>query len=164
MSENSSTAPFEQAPRPKSITPPIDMSRAKNERDVKAKVKALLNFHGWFTWMPPANGYGTSGVHDHNAIKNGVFLTIESKYGSNKPTPLQCSFAAQIFANSGFSFCVNERNIDWLAYWLDSFEIATQAQLTGQEVPPEHGSRMLNAIEMLTLPFGGVQGRVKPRG
>ena len=161
MDENSKTAPFEPQPIPKGLIPPIDMSRAKKEEHVKAKVKALLNAYGWFTWMPPANGYGTSGVHDHNALKNGVFLTVESKFGYNKPTPLQCAFGAQIIANAGFSFCVNERNIDWLAYWLESFEIATQEQVAGRDVPPEHGSRMLNAIEMLTLPFSGVQARVK---
>ena len=66
--------------------------------------------------------------------------------GSRKSTP----FAAQITANDGFAFCVNERNIDHLAWWLESFEIATQAQAAGTDIPPEHGARLLNAINELT--------------
>ena len=143
---------------PKQLTPPIDMSRVKDEKGVKAKVKQLLNLHGWFHWMPGANGYGTTGVSDHLAIKDGVFLAVECKFGYNKPKPLQKAFAAQIMANDGFAFCVNERNIDHLAYWLESFEFATQCQMRGQEVPAEHGSRMLNAISALTDLFAEKEG------
>lgn len=140
--------------KPKRLTTPIDVSRVKNEKGIKTFVKDLLNYHGWFTWMPPANGYGTLGVHDHNAIKDGVFLTVESKFGANKPTPMQRSFAAQIIANNGFAFCVNERNIDWFAWWLESFEAAVLSQRNGDEVDQDHGARMLNAISVLTDPFG----------
>lgn len=170
-------APFEaQDPTilqiPKSLIPPIDMSRAKKEKDVKTKIKKLLNVYGWFTWMPAANGYGTSGVHDHLALKDGTFLTVEAKFGPGKPTPLQCSFAAQVIANNGFSFCVNEKNIDWLAYWLESFNLANHAALmalkAGKDpegaVPDEHGSRLLNAVQVLTQPFGDVQTRTRHRG
>ncbi len=137
-------------PVPASLIPPLDMSRARNEKDVKARIKALLNCWGWYTWMPPANGYGTVGVHDHNAIKNGVFLTIEAKFGTNKPTTMQKSFAGHIISNSGFSFCVNEKNIDHLAWWLESFEIATQHQIRGEPVPAEHGARLMNSMSVLT--------------
>jgi hypothetical protein len=139
--------------KPHPLIAPIDMSKVKDEKGVKAKIKLLLNFHGWFTWMPGANGYGQQGVHDHLALKDGVFLSIEAKFGSNKPKPLQCSFAAQVIANDGFSFCVNERNIDHLAWWLESFEIAKQHQMQQLEVPQEHGARMLNAISALTDMF-----------
>lgn len=135
------------------LTPPLDTSRFSSEKHVKTMVKQLLDHHGWFHWMPPANGYGTLGIHDHNAFKDGVFLTVESKYGKNKPSALQCSFAAQIIANDGFSFCVNETNIDHLALWLESFEIAKRHQMEGKEIPQEHGSRMLNAIAALTDMF-----------
>jgi hypothetical protein len=145
------TAHFETKPHP--LMQPVDMSRAKNEKDVKQKIKQLLNFHGWFTWMPGANGYGSQGISDHLAIKNGVFLAIEAKFGYNKPKPMQKAFAAQILANDAYAFCVNEKNIDWLRQWLESFEIATQAQMQNLEVPPEHGSRLLNAISVLTEPF-----------
>lgn len=132
------------------LATPIDVSRVKNEKGVKTLVKRLLDFHGWFSFMPGANGYGQQGVHDFLTLKNGVFLTIETKFAYNKPTPVQKGFAAQIMANDGFSFAVNEKNIDHLAMWLESFEIATQHQQRGQEVPPEHGARLLNAISALT--------------
>lgn len=148
------TAPSETA-IPKRLQPPIDTSRWKKEADVKSRVKDLLNLWGWFTWMPAANGFGQQGVHDHLAIKNGVFLTVESKFGKNKPSATQRGFAAQIMANDGFSFCVNERNIDHLAWWLESFEFATQCQAQQLPVPDEHGARMLNAISALTDEFAG---------
>ena len=132
------------------LTPPLDLTKVHNENGVKLWIKSLLNAHGWYTWMPGAGGYASNGVHDHLAIKNGVFLTIEAKYGGNKPSALQKGFAAHILANDGYSFCVNEKNIDHLAYWLESFEIATQHQLRGEPIPAEHGSRMLNAISALT--------------
>ncbi len=132
---------------------PLKTDHLDSEKKVKKLINELLDFHGWFGWMPPANGYGTVGIHDHNAIKNGVFMTVEAKYGNNKPTPMQCSFAAQITVNDGFSFCVNEKNIDHFAMWLESFEVATQHQVQGKDVPPEHGARMLNAISVLTDPF-----------
>lgn len=138
---------------PAKLHPPLDMSRVTKEKGVKDWVKLLLNAHGWFCWMPGANGFGTQGVHDFLAIKNGVFITVETKFGSNKPTAVQKGFAAQILSNDGFSFCVTEKNIDHFAYWLESFEIATQCQQRGMEVPQEHGSRMLNAISVLTDPF-----------
>lgn len=148
------TAPSETG-IPKRLQPPIDISRWKKESDVKSRIKDLLNLWGWFTWMPSANGFGQQGVHDHLAIKNGVFLTVEAKFGSNKPSAMQKGFAAQIMANDGFSFCVHERNIDHFAWWLESFEIATQHQQQGLEVPAEHGARMLNAISVLTDRFAG---------
>lgn len=148
-------APFEAPPHP--LTLPVDTSRMKNEKDVKSKIKQLLNFHGWFTWMPGANGYGTQGISDHLAIKNGVFLAIEAKFGYNKPRPTQKSFAAQILANDAYAFCVNEKNIDHLRMWLESFEIATQAQMKELPVPDEHGSRLINAIAVLTEPFAETQ-------
>lgn len=142
------TTPFPQSPS--KLTPPIDMSRVKDEKGVKGKIKQLLDHYGYFHWMPGANGYGTQGVHDHLAIKDGVFLTVEAKFGYNKPKPLQKAFAHHIMANDGFAFCVNEKNIDHFAWWLESFQIATEHQMKGLEVPAEHGARMLNAVSALT--------------
>jgi hypothetical protein len=138
---------------PARLHPPIDVSRVKKEKGVKDIVKALLNAHGWFCWMPAANGYGAQGVSDFAAIKEGVFLVVETKFGYAKPSALQKAFSAQIMTNDGFAFCVNERNIDHLAWWLESFEIAKQCEMRKQEVPVEHGSRMLNAISVLTDAF-----------
>ncbi len=141
------------APSKHRLQAPLNTAHIDSEKKVKALIKQLLDHHGWFHWMPPANGFGKSGVHDHNALNDGVFLTIEAKYGTNKPTPMQCSFAAQIIANDAFAFCVNERNIDHLAMWLESFQIAVEHQQRNMEVPAEHGSRLLNAISALTDPF-----------
>jgi hypothetical protein len=135
------------------LTPPIDMSKCKDEKGVKHRIKQLLNLYGWYTWMPGANGFGAQGVSDHMAIKSGVFLVIEAKFGYNKPKPMQKAFAAQIMANDAFAFCVNEKNIDHLAWWLESFEVSTQAQMKSEEIPPEHASRMYNAIAALTEMF-----------
>lgn len=135
---------------PHKLVPPIDTSRWRNEGSVKTMVKLLLNHWGWYTWMPGANGFGQQGVHDHLAFKDGVFLTVEDKFGRNKPSALQRSFAGHIMANDGFSFCVNEHNIDHFAWWLESFEFAKHCQMEGLEVPAEHGARMLNAISALT--------------
>jgi len=143
--------------KPHRLVAPIDMSRVKDEKGVKAKIKELLNFHGWFTWMPGANGFGQQGVSDHLAIKNGVFLVIEAKFGYNKPKPTQKSFAGQIIANDGYAFCVNEKNIDHLAMWLESFEFSVQWGVAGnnpEQLPQEHGARLLNAIAALTDMWG----------
>jgi hypothetical protein len=139
--------------KPHPLTPPIDVSRVSKEKDVKTLIKRLLDFHGWFHWMPAANGYGAQGVSDHLAIKDGVFLAVEAKFGSGKPSTLQKAFCAQIMSNSGFAFCVNESNIDHLAWWLESFEIARQQQQEGKQPDSEHGSRLLNAISVLTDAF-----------
>lgn len=144
-----STAPSKKH----TLQAPLDTSKLASEKAVKTLIKRLLDYHGWFHWMPPANGYGTIGVHDHNAFKDGVFMTVEAKFGRNKPTAMQSAFAAQIIVNNGFSFCVTEKNIDHFAMWLESFQIATLAQMKGEEVPAEHGARMLNAISALTDPF-----------
>ena len=132
---------------------PLDVSKIKDEKGVKTLIKRLLDFHGYYHWMPAANGYGTSGVSDHNAIKAGVFLVIEAKFGYNKPKPLQKQFAMHIMANDAYAFCVNEKNIDHLAWFLESFEFSIQWQRAGNtadSLPQEHGARMLNAIAVLT--------------
>lgn len=138
---------------PSNLTPPIDMSRVRDEKGVKSKIKQLLNQHGWFTWMPGANGYGQQGVSDHLAIKDGVFLAIEAKFGHNKPTAVQKSFAAIVNANNCFAFCVNERNIDHLAWWLESFAAMVECQQKGEPIPDDHGARVLNAVAAMLEPF-----------
>lgn len=148
--------PTVRSNKPHPLMAPIDMSRVHDEKGVKAKIKALLNFHGWYTWMPSANGYGQQGVLDHMAFKDGVLLVIEAKFKYNKPSAMQKQFAGSIIANSGFAFCVNETNIDHLAWWLESFEYATMCNShePALEVPPEHGARMLNAVSALTDLWG----------
>lgn len=136
--------------KPHPLIAPLDVSKITNEKGVKALVKRLLDFHGWFHWMPAANGYGTQGVPDHLAVKDGVFLAVEAKFGYNKPKPVQKQFAGQLMANSMFCFCVNEKNIDHLAWWLESFAHSVLLQREGKPVDDAHGARMFNAMAALT--------------
>lgn len=85
-----------------------------NEAGVKREVKRLLKKYGWFYWMPPANTFGRAGIADFNAIRKGVFLAIETKFGGNKPTPLQRQFLDSITAHEGLAMVVTERNLDEL--------------------------------------------------
>lgn len=132
---------------------PIDVSRIRDEKGVKRVIKDILNHYGWFTWMPAANGFGGQGISDHLALNNGVFLAVEAKFGTNKPRPTQKAFAAQVLANDAYAFCVNERNIDHLAWFLESFAFAVRCQQKGKPIPEDHGARMLNAIAALTDAF-----------
>jgi hypothetical protein len=127
----------------------------ENEKHVKREVKKLLDKYGWFWWMPPANGYGATGVADFNALKNGVFLAVETKFGTNKPTPRQKAYAESVAAMQGFAFCVNERNLEWLDRWLLAFGNASTAVLRNKGTDPRQavdqadGADLLNAMHAL---------------
>jgi Holliday junction resolvase len=124
----------------------------KSEKDVKKKVKAIFDKHGWFWWMIPANGYGASGISDFHALKDHVFMVVETKFGSNKPTALQKGFMTSIASEGcgGYAFVVTDKNWEFFDQFLESFAIAASYQSRMEEVPAEHGSRMLNAIAVLT--------------
>lgn len=127
-----------------------------SEKSVKKAVKDLLNKYDWFWWMPPANGFGKSGVSDFNALKNGVFLAIETKFNGNTPTPLQKAYIESIYAQQGLGFVVDETNIEWLDQWLLAFDKNVEAvQQSGggdprEAVDADYGSLMLNATAKLT--------------
>jgi len=122
----------------------------RGESDVKKKVKALLNKHEWFWWMPPANGFGKAGTSDFHALRAGVFLAVETKFGSNKPTALQRAFLQSIKSEKALAFVVDDGNIEHFAAWLDAFDRATNAIGNGEKVAPEDGSIMMNAIAAMT--------------
>lgn len=121
-----------------------------NEKDVKREVKRILDKRDWFWWMPPANGFGRAGISDINAIKNGVFLAIETKFGKNKPTPAQRAFLESVMASRGYGFVVNENRVEWLSSFLDAFDRSADAVQKGGKPSPEDGAMMLNAIKILT--------------
>lgn len=122
----------------------------KNEKDVKKAVKKLLDQYDWFWFMPPANAYGKAGISDFIAIGQGVFLAIETKFGSNKPTAMQVGFLNSIRAEKGFAFVVNDKNIAWLEAWLASFKRGAEA-ISNKNMPTdEDGAMMINAIRELT--------------
>lgn len=85
-----------------------------DEAGVKRVVKKLLLTYGWYYWMPSSNAFGVSGISDFNAVRNGRFLAIETKFGSNKPTPLQRRYLEQVDAHGGLTMVVTERNLDEL--------------------------------------------------
>ena len=115
----------------------------RGEADVKKKVKQLLNKHGWFWWMPPANGFGKAGTSDFHALCAGVFIALETKFGTNKPTALQKGFLQSVKAEKGLSFVVDDGNIEQFAAWLDAFDRATACMERGDRVNPDDGSIML---------------------
>jgi hypothetical protein len=121
----------------------------RNEKDVKAAVKKLLDKHNWFWWMPPANGYGQAGISDFHALKSGVFLAIETKFGTNKPTANQRAFLESINAEHAFGFVVSDGNIGWLEAFLDDFGKETELVSTEEKMSNEGGARLVDAIRAL---------------
>lgn len=119
------------------------------EVDVKAAVKKLLNEHNWFWWMPPANGFGRSGIADFNALRGGVFLAVETKFGTNKPTAMQVGFLDSVRSESGMAFVVSDRNIEHFATWLEAFDRAVTAQAEERDVDPADGAAMLDAMRAM---------------
>ena len=119
-------------------------------KTVKAPVKKLLTKYGWFWWMPAANQFGVSGVADILAIKKGMFIAIETKFGRNDPTPMQLAFLNSVRAEDHFAFVVRENTLLALGQFLNYLDqsIAYAAQ---QEIAPaEIGGAMLDAIKAMT--------------
>jgi Holliday junction resolvase len=85
---------------------------ATPEKAVKAKVKTILESEGVYYFMPPANGFGRSGVPDIVACVNGLFFGIECKANGNKPTALQIREIEAIRRNNGVAVVVDETNWD----------------------------------------------------
>lgn len=82
------------------------------EAKVKKKVVDVLKKNGAYYFFPATGGYGRSGVPDVVCCYRGVFVAIECKAGSNKPTPLQQAEMGKIKQAQGFVLVVNEDNID----------------------------------------------------
>lgn len=121
-----------------------------NENGVKRAVKKLLNRHKWFWWMPAANGFGQQGVADFCALRAGVFLALETKFGSNKPTVLQVAYLNSVRAEGGFSFVVTEKTLDWLEIWMVAFDRAIEATKRNEKPDDRDGAAMLDAINAMT--------------
>lgn len=126
----------------------------KREKDVKARVKKLLDAYDWFWWMPSANGFGTPGIADICALhKGGVFLGVETKFGNNKPTEHQKAFLETINANNSFGFVVSDQTIDVFEKWLENFDISVKTASHRQQIPDEVGATVVDAIRILTEPL-----------
>ncbi len=82
------------------------------EAKVKKKTTAKLKARDAYYFYPVTGGYGSSGVPDIVACYKGVFLGIECKAGSNKPTDLQQRNLDAISRCGGVAIVINESNID----------------------------------------------------
>jgi len=112
-------------------------ARIDNEGDVKKQVKKLLDAHRWFWWMPGANGFGKTGVSDFCALRNGVFLGVETKFGKNKPTTRQVAFLQSVNVENGIGLVVNEKTLDTFHQWLELFDQSTDYTARGEKPPAE---------------------------
>jgi Holliday junction resolvase len=81
------------------------------EAKVKKKVVDVIKKYGAYYFFPATGGYGRSGVPDIVCCHRGVFVAIECKAGTNKPTPLQEAEMGKIRKAQGFVLVVNETNI-----------------------------------------------------
>jgi len=79
---------------------------------VKKRVRLVLDRHEVYHFMPPANGYGRTGVPDIICCVNGKFLAIECKAGKGKTTPLQDRELEHIRMAGGVALVVNENNVE----------------------------------------------------
>jgi Holliday junction resolvase len=85
------------------------------EAKVKARVTAMLKAAGAYYFYPVTGGFGRSGVPDIIACHRGVFVAIECKAGSNRPTPLQTANLDAIRRAGGVALVINEDNMADLA-------------------------------------------------
>ncbi len=115
------------------------------EDDVKKLVKEILDQYQWWWWMPAGSEYGKSNV-DFNALKTGVFVAIETKFGANKITALQSAFLESVQSCDGFGFLVHEENIEWLRSFCAAFDRAATRSAKNEPEDEADGALLLNAI------------------
>lgn len=91
----------------------------RNEGDVKKAVRKIINsYSNSYHFMPPANGYGRSGIPDIVGHVNGNFFAVETKFGSNKPTANQLREIDAINAAGAECWVVSDKT---LALWETTF-------------------------------------------
>ncbi len=123
------------------------------EKDVKRRVKQLLDKHKWFWWMPAANGFGTIGVADFNALRGAVFLAIETKFGSNKCTEHQKAFLRSISVEKGVSLVVTDKTLPQFERWLILFDKSMELFKEKKILDQDDGGEFLDCVKALTDPF-----------
>jgi Holliday junction resolvase len=95
------------------------------EKRVKEKVVRVLKEENVYYFFPATHGYGRSGVPDIIICVNGLFLAVECKAGTNKPTALQISEIEAIRRNNGVAVVVNEENWDMVRELIRKLKAAT---------------------------------------
>jgi hypothetical protein len=93
-----------------------------SEKWVKQQVVKMLKDRGAYYFYPVASGYMTTGVPDIVACYKGMFLGIECKAGTNKPTVIQERNLSLIRENEGVAMVINESNLVALKDFLEHME------------------------------------------
>jgi hypothetical protein len=82
------------------------------EADVKENVKRVLDDTSAWWFMPPANGFGRSGVPDFVGCVNGYMFAVETKFGKGTTTANQGREIQTLIQNGARVWIVRETNID----------------------------------------------------
>jgi len=93
------------------------------EGKVKAKVKGILKSAKSYYAMPIGAGFGNAGVPDFLVCFDGCFIAIECKANGGKVTALQKKNLEEIEDCGGFSWVIDETNVDQLASRLEGLRI-----------------------------------------
>lgn len=124
------------------------------ESYVKKQVKKILDEHNYFWWMPAANGFGVSGISDFCAVKDGMFMAIETKTTSNpEPTALQKAYLRSIASCAHFAFVINETQVARFGSFLTTLDVSIKLTQQKQPIPPELGAMMSNLVLDFTAPW-----------
>jgi len=85
----------------------------KNEKDVKKAVKKVLDSlpKCWY-FMPPANGYGRSGIPDFIGSVNGHLFAVETKFGKNDLSANQVREVHALIQNNNKVWITRETSVD----------------------------------------------------
>lgn len=93
----------------------------KREADVKEEVKRILgSYEGRVWWfMPVPAGFGVQGVPDFICSVGGLFVGIETKFGSNGLSKWQAKQVGAITRSKGVHLTINEKSVDSLQAMID---------------------------------------------
>ena len=85
----------------------------KNEGDVKKIVKDILRVTAKCWWfMPPANGYGRSGIPDFVGCVDGHLFAVETKFGKGTTTANQLRELEALERAGARTWIVRETSVD----------------------------------------------------
>jgi hypothetical protein len=85
----------------------------RKEEDVKKVVKAVLKNAPVCWWfMPPANGFGRSGIPDFVGCVNGYMFAVETKFGKGTTTANQDREIQALIQSGARVWIVRETNVD----------------------------------------------------
>lgn len=90
-----------------------DAAPTQNEKAVKDQIKKILTATAKCWWfMPPANGYGRSGIPDFVGEVNGCLFAVEAKSGRGKTTAHQVREIEAIMQAGGKVWIVREETLN----------------------------------------------------